>query len=246
MYRTLETLTSECLDAVLSNEARHLEIGYRLWLYNYLGGNFEADTPDALQVQDYQGFERRAHLRYLTLTKVLPVWKRAAPDDNTPYEAMDMTLDFIRTVKAGQQEKIQSFETRLRERYFYLDEKYFIERYGGASYEIGAGYFVTQLMEDTLDDYNNWKNGFQNTILYDRIGEMPVSFADSESEFGGEVLRLDSYCCEVYGRYFAFLNGESDELQENLDDAITKAKSEEFWRWWLKTAAFTAFHQPLV
>lgn len=246
MYRTLETITSECLDSVLVSEPRHLEIGYRLWLFNYLGGNFEADTPDALQVMDYSGFERRAHLRYLTLLKVLPVWKRAAPDDNTPYEAMDMTLDFIRTVKAGQPEEIQGFQTRLRERYFYLEREYFDERYDLSRYAPSTGHMAPMFIVDTLDDYDNWQNGFQNTVLYDSIGKMPVSFVDPESDFGAEVLHLESFCCKVYGRYFAFLNGESDELQENLDDAVTKAKREEFWRWWLKEAAFTAFHQPLV
>lgn len=36
MYRTLEEITDECLLAVDDNKDSHLEIGYRLWVYNYL------------------------------------------------------------------------------------------------------------------------------------------------------------------------------------------------------------------
>jgi len=251
MFRTVEEMTDKCLSSLEDNSDCHLEIGYRLWVYNYLGGNVEADTPADCQIRDVGGFERRAHLRLLTIRKVLPVWFARMPDDDMPKKLLEDTVEFVRKVK---QSKINGhdadifLDTSMKHFEYEYEGSHFYQRNLG-DYALATGWTTSQIMGDIYSDYVNLTQGFQNTKLYDILsvdGDLDISFDTPESDFGAELLRYDSFACEVYSRFATYLTGGGEILEMNDDPETLRRHSADFWHWWLKEAVPSVYVNPLI
>jgi hypothetical protein len=79
----LERAIEEALSAMRDDPQHWLPLPYRIAVFAALGPR--ADLPDA---SDLRGYQRRATLDITAVRRVLPLWERTRPQDDTPHRIL--------------------------------------------------------------------------------------------------------------------------------------------------------------